>query len=576
MPTSSRVLGQLMSGHIVVAEPELNDFIRPSIGTYTFSEASQEFIKTKFLACCSGHSLCGISEGGFAPTRLLDLGDSNTATPNLGTGIGTVRLLCNAASLRAAQRYATLSHCWGTLRIKRLTTANLDELGRGFRIDTLQPTFQHAIQAVRMLGLRYLWIDSLCIMQDSAADWEAESALMGSVYGNACINLAAASSVDARGGLFFDRDPVVVQPFAAYSAPPASNGSQGTKALRDGWYVWQNDGRWASVGDEPLHRRGWVLQERLLSNRTVHFTQSEVFWHCLEDLGSESVPNQVQNDRLAMPVMQIRDYTDIRISMAKARSHGWSKMSPESKAKLHKDWGRVLGHYSMCGLTKEEDKLVAIFGIANNLEHLLGDQCLAGLWRSRMPYCLLWFVDWDTADVDGRVPSPAETARQMPSRWRAPTWSWASLNLAINYPVFEADAQCHSRVIGVSVARRENGSAICGRLTIQGPVVEVDVGIVQGEIAARWCDGFVGLGLEGKSKRNARFHVRTDGTYVSASPTRALLILEDWAYIFLLIEPAEPTGVKPGVFRRSGVLLMIPDDDAEPDWEPLEETVVLI
>lgn len=149
-------------------------------------------------------------------------------------------------------------------------------------------------------------------------DWEIESALMGSVYGHASVNLAAASSCDARGGLFFDRDPVVVQPFAAFSPP--SCGHQISKMFESGWYVWKNDTRWGRVGDEPLNRRGWVLQERLLSARTVHFTKSEIVWHCLEDLGSESVPEQVQNALLAMPVMKIGDYTDIRIAIATLRN----------------------------------------------------------------------------------------------------------------------------------------------------------------------------------------------------------------------------------------------------------------
>ncbi|KAK0652382.1 heterokaryon incompatibility protein-domain-containing protein, partial [Cercophora newfieldiana] len=189
------------------------------------------------------------------------------------------------------RRYATLSHCWGSLQITRLLTTNQEIFKKGIQVDTLQPTFQHAIRVVRLLGLRYIWIDSLCIVQDSVIDWETESARMGKVYRHASINIAAASSLDARGGL--------------------------------------------SVGHEPLNLRGWVLQERLLSARTVHFTKSEIVWHCLEDLGSESVPDQ-------------------------------------------------------CGLTKEMDKLVAIFGIAADLEQLTGDQCLAGLWRSQMPSCLLW------------------------------------------------------------------------------------------------------------------------------------------------------------------------------------------
>ncbi|KAK0649897.1 heterokaryon incompatibility protein-domain-containing protein, partial [Cercophora newfieldiana] len=328
-------------------------------------------------------------------------------------------------------RYATLSHCWGLLQISRLLTTNQAEFKQGIRVSTLQPTFQHAIRVVAMLGLRYLWIDSFCILQDSATDWETESALMGKVYRHASVNIAATSSSDARGGLFFDRDPDLVQPFVAYSAP-ANNANQ-IKMLEDGWYVWKNDMRWSRVGREPLNLRGWVLQERLLSTRTVHFAKSEMVWHCLEDLASESVPYQFQSDLLAVPMNQIRDYTDIRIAIAAARTEG-HRISSQTRARLYRDWRKVLAHYSKCGLTKETDKLVAIFGVADELEQLTGDWCLAGMWRSQMPSCLLWLVSWDTDSMDGKTIAPDESRRELPAQWRAPSWSWASLELAINYP----------------------------------------------------------------------------------------------------------------------------------------------
>ena len=299
-------------------------------------------------------------------------------------GTGTVRLLerrYNSVESQELLQYANLSHCWGLSQITRLLTDNIAQLHRGIDIDTLQPTFRHAIRVVRMLGLRHLWIDSLCIIQDSAVDWGIESALMGSVYGHASVNLAATSSSNARGGLFFDRDPIVVQPFAAYSPPSFSH--QSSKMFESGWYVWKNDARWGRVGDEPLNRRGWVLQERLLSARTVHFTKSEIVWHCLENLGSESVPEQVQNALLAMLVMKIGDYTDIRIAIATLRNERRRLSLLETKARLYQDWRRVLVHYSKCGLTKEKDKLIAIFGIARTWSTCLRISVLQGCGEAR-------------------------------------------------------------------------------------------------------------------------------------------------------------------------------------------------
>ncbi|KAK3358201.1 heterokaryon incompatibility protein-domain-containing protein, partial [Lasiosphaeria hispida] len=359
--------------------------------------------------CCADHTLCSVAAGQFLPTRILD---------TLGPPATMVRLVsgCHAST----REYATLSHCWGLAQISRLLTNNQADLERGIPVQTLPATFQHAIQVVRFLGIRYLWIDSLCIIQDSAGDWEVESAAMAKVYGHAHVNIAAASSLDSRGGLFFDRDPDTIRPFAAYA--PGGHGP-----LAEGWYIWKDDNRWVNIGQEPLHRRGWVLQERLLSARTIHFTKSQIFWHCLENIGCESIFSRVPDELFRPPVMQVGDYTDIRITAAKIQ-----KMRPTSTtaARLGQDWQKLIAQYTKCRLSQEEDKLVAVFGMVDYVERLTGDRCLLGLWRSEMPGCLLWLVDWGLANPDGHSVAPGPN-RQRPARWRAPSWSWASHDLAV-------------------------------------------------------------------------------------------------------------------------------------------------
>jgi hypothetical protein len=417
-----------------------------------------------------------------------------------------------------AEPYATLSHCWGLAQITKLLTTNRSDFEHGIPLSSLPPTFQHAVRVVRLLGIRYLWIDSLCIMQDSQPDWEVESARMASVYGHAVLNLAASSSSSSAGGLFFDRDPDAVQPFAAYS--PGGSGAM----LAEGWYVWKDDGRWGRVGESPLNRRGWVLQERLLSNRTAHFTRSEVIWHCLEDLASESVPNQVPDPQLAVPVMQIRDYTDIRITVAEAVKGG---LKAETMEKLYKGWKSVLVQYTKCELTNGNDKLIALFGIADRLERLMGDQCLAGLWRSQMPGCLLWRIDWGPIEPDGETTIPGNIQAR-PDRWRAPSWSWASHNLGIHYVYFPSSATRHSQIIETAVVRKQNGSMISGRLGLRGPVVEVELDLTRGEIvASRECVGTI---LTTHGRLSLTMYVWSDGIYERVSPIRALLVVEEWAF----------------------------------------------
>lgn len=340
---------------------------------------------------------------------------------------------------------------------------------------------------------------------------------MASIYGSAVIIIAAASSPDSRGGLFYDRDPVVVQPFAAYvSAVPG---------LAEGWYLWKNSHRWAAVGEQPLHRRGWVLQERLLSARTVHFSRTEVVWHCLEDLASEAVPERppAAGDGLEarMEMAQVGDYTDMRMTVARAQQDG---LTERHRAALRLAWKKVLAHYTRCGLTQQRDKLVALSGIVHRLEEVLGDECLAGLWRGEMPACLAWYADW------GEVDRSKDERQVQPEAWFAPSWSWASRNIPIEYPQYNDETVRHATVVTAVVKSQTNGLPLSGQMRIMGPLVELSEMKKSGEVGNEVHGelGFVGDGIE------AIFTVWMDSV-VSHVPktTKALLILEDYRFFFL-------------------------------------------
>jgi len=252
--------------------------------------------------------------------------------------------------------------------------------------------------------------------------------------------------------------------------------------------------------------------------------------------------------------MQIGDYTDIRITAMEIQKLG---LTPARAARLIPDWDNIITQYTTCGLTKDDDKLVALFGIVDHVERLTGDRCLLGLWRSQMPACLLWIIDWKFPRPDGRSTVPGlGSGLQRPERWRAPSWSWASHNLAVNFLFYKDDAVRYTEVVRTVVVRRQNSSALCEELVLQGPVVEVDVGLVQGEIASRWSEGVVG-GLP------VECHVRTDGTYDWNGTAKALLVMQDWACFFLLIVPVDPAEAEPTAFHRAGILLVLAEMDDE-------------
>ena len=154
----------------------------------------------------------------------------------------------------------------------------------GIPVSGLPPTFQHAVFITKMLGVHYLWIDSLCIIQDSKEDWLQESVKMWAIYGNAFCNIAATSSSDSYGGLFHDRNGLSALPCKIQAT---------WHILRQGhYYCVDEETLEREVDEAPLNARGWVLQEQALSPRILHFGAREQYWECRELTAPETFPTR--------------------------------------------------------------------------------------------------------------------------------------------------------------------------------------------------------------------------------------------------------------------------------------------
>lgn len=141
----------------------------------------------------------------------------------------------------------------------------MDKVQKGISSFDLTKTFQDAISLVSRLGIEYIWIDSLCILQDSSDDWDCEAAAMSDVYLNATLNIAATAAIDGREGLFNDRDSVETGPFQVH-VDWQGNWYGGPKRPYRGWYYLAlTQGFDIDVGNALLNTRGWVFQERTLS-----------------------------------------------------------------------------------------------------------------------------------------------------------------------------------------------------------------------------------------------------------------------------------------------------------------------
>jgi hypothetical protein len=243
----------------------------PTIPGDTASAASMEWAKRVLQNCASSHSSCGRRGDPKLPTRILDVGSDENDQP-------TIKLIQTRSE---EAQYACLSHCWGNIRALVTERNNLASRVEGIDWDALPRTFQDAVLITRNLDLRYLWIDSLCIIQDDLDDWRQESANMTSTYANSYITIAATKSPGDTGGCFSTRSPYHRDHRLSLKRPDSTR-------LETDLYVRE---KIAHIGEQgaidPLLKRGWVCQERLLSPRVLHFCEKELVWECQEFSGCQ-------------------------------------------------------------------------------------------------------------------------------------------------------------------------------------------------------------------------------------------------------------------------------------------------
>jgi hypothetical protein len=208
---------------------------------------------TSWLRTCSRDHKCRARSDIDLPTRLIYVGGSNESPR-----------LVETKNVPPSSEYCTLSHCWGSIPMLTLEKHNYHEFLERLPWDELTRTFQHAIVATRKFGYKYIWIDSLCIIQHDNKDWSIESARMATVYKSSVLNLAATAGSDGDSGLFFERDRHSVCIPGVYLSTSAR-------------ILFLHSGFFQPVQQSALLTRGWVLQERWLSPRTLHFTRHEGF-----------------------------------------------------------------------------------------------------------------------------------------------------------------------------------------------------------------------------------------------------------------------------------------------------------
>jgi len=276
--------------------------------------------------------------------------------------------------------YVALSHCWGPKENHppSTTTASLSDHLKQSPMATLSKTFTEAIEVIRELGVRYLWIDSLCIVQDDEDDWEREAKTMASVYGSSYLTIAATHARSCQDGLFLDHDTlegdkIIELPYLR------QDGS------RDGVFYLRLRSREALIAMRPdlgpLGQRAWCLQEYLLPKWVISYTKLGLWWECHK-----------------------RNHCETLASTMPDRSY---------------EWADIVRKYSRRQLTRITDRQVAIQGMIDSVARRRpGQRCFYGIWQDS-PFDLLW-----SAAETWKFEHPSLSDRS--SELKIPTWSWMS------------------------------------------------------------------------------------------------------------------------------------------------------
>jgi hypothetical protein len=372
-----------------------------------------QFARTNNQNCHEKHA-CGEAMPDIMPTRLLQIG--------IHDGLYSIKLVEEAA----CQPYVTLSHCWGTTPAATSTTTTLRDRKTDIPWSMLTQTFKDAVALTEQLGYEYLWIDALCILQDSKEDWEAESAKMHQVYANCDLMLSADGAKDGSVG-FFRGDQIWTRSWEPLVSSQTQYGTRIRYSKAHHTFGRMLAMFWTPeecVYVYPLRTRAWCLQESFLAPRILHFGIDELHWECSEQAICQC-PEPSNT-----PFLNYKTWLKRLVT---------TTCTPEDKATY---WFNLSNQYSERALTDWTDRLLALSGLAKHFlpsipssgilslpskfhEVDLGDY-LAGLWSSTIKEGLCWQAGYE----------PGTRISNRP-KYIAPSWSWASVSGAINWPCRE-------------------------------------------------------------------------------------------------------------------------------------------
>ncbi|KAK0625928.1 heterokaryon incompatibility protein-domain-containing protein [Immersiella caudata] len=331
------------------------------------------------------------AEGDFRPTRLIDVRDPRHP-----------RLTIAEEDVQHHPRltYVALSYVWGRKQDYTLTTSCLPDMRKGLDPARLPETLSDAIAATHQLGFEYLWIDALCIIQDSPEDKALELPRMADTYRESELTLIIASAASASDGFLKTPSPkrFLLQPFEAdlglifgYRAPYRASA-------------------------DPISSRAWTLQERVLSRRLLIFSSSGVMWMCREDFINPSAAPD------AGPPYQ----TFLDPHLSADHPAAVEDDAEDAETRIKETWASIRADYTEMDLSYCSDKLPAISALATEIGSKAGWTYLAGIWKENLFSELHWRCMKQNLSGERLTFKPRKV---QDAGYLAPSWSWASVGI---------------------------------------------------------------------------------------------------------------------------------------------------
>ncbi|RYP08281.1 hypothetical protein DL764_002015 [Monosporascus ibericus] len=426
-------------------QPQAYRFIGgPELPLRASSEETRRFIASCVAECLQNHPLCRKASQGLAeawPSRILEIDPPNS------------RVKLVEFDVTMDQQYVALSYCWGPVEPPfQASSDTLRALKMGVSFSKLPKTLVDAVRFTVKLGLNLIWIDSLCIIQNNPKDWEEESCKMSTVYRHAMFTIIAnCASSCVEGFLDRERDaPVLLEKVDVGGRRTEIRARKVSKLGHHRPPRYDHGGQHRCL--EPVDTRGWTLQEKLLSPRSVTFTSDEVQWECrsMKRCECNQPPSEDMAELFSSPV---------------------------------EEWFAILEDYTSRRITKNTDRLVALSGISRVMSRSLRANYGAGIWFASEP-SMLTVIGLLWGKMDG-ITRPSFA----PQEYLAPSFSWASIVgevIHINAAKFLSYSYLAKtlEVNAMPVTPDPFGSVAFGALKLEGRLVRTKMSWKKGE--PRW------------------------------------------------------------------------------------------